>query len=73
MPALPPSPIAGAAHRLHEPAALAPEQCRDLLDSLAQIADPRHRCGRRHALATVLAVAVAAVLAGARSLAAIGE
>jgi predicted transposase YbfD/YdcC len=52
---------------------LAPDQCRDLLDYLAQIADPRHRRGRRHALTTVLAVAVAAVLAGARSLAAIGE
>jgi len=72
--ACPPSSlIAGAAHQLHEPAALAPEQCRDLLDSLAQIADPRHRRGRRHTLVTVLAVAVAAVLAGARSLAAIGE
>jgi hypothetical protein len=52
---------------------LAPEQCRSLLDYLAQIADPRHRRGRRHTLTTVLAVAVAAVLAGARSLAAIGE
>jgi hypothetical protein len=50
---------------------LPPERCRDLLDSLVQIADPRHRRGRRDALATVLAVA--AVLAGARSLAAIGE
>jgi predicted transposase YbfD/YdcC len=55
------------------PAALAPEQCRDLLDYLAQIADPRHRRGRRHALGAVLAVAVAAVLAGANSLVAIGE
>jgi predicted transposase YbfD/YdcC len=54
-------------------AALAPDQYRDLLDCLAQIADPRHRRGRRHALGAVLAVAVAAVLAGARSLAAIGE
>jgi DDE_Tnp_1-associated/Transposase DDE domain len=45
----------------------------DLLDYLAQVADPRHRRGRRHALGAVLAVAVAAVLAGARSLAAIGE
>jgi predicted transposase YbfD/YdcC len=52
---------------------LAPDQCRSLLEDLAQIADPRHRRGRRHPLGTVLAVAVAAVLAGARSLAAIGE
>jgi len=55
------------------PAALAPEQRRDLLGYLAQIADPRQQRGRRHALTTVLAVAVCAVLAGARSLAAIGE
>jgi hypothetical protein len=32
-----------------------------LLDHLAQLADPRHRRGRRHALGAVLAVAVAAV------------
>jgi hypothetical protein len=62
-----------AAQRLPAPATLAPEQCRSLLDDLAQLADPRHRRGRRHALTTVLAVAVAAVLTGARSLAAIGE
>jgi predicted transposase YbfD/YdcC len=71
-PAASSSPIP-AAHRLDPPAALAPDQCRGLLDYLAQLPDPRHRRGRRHALATVLAVAVAAVLAGARSLAAIGE
>jgi predicted transposase YbfD/YdcC len=67
------SPIPAAAQRLDAPAALAPEQYRDLLDYLAQITDPRHRRGRRHALTVVLAVAVAAVLTGARSLAAIGE
>jgi predicted transposase YbfD/YdcC len=55
------------------PATLAPDRCRSLLDDLTQIADPRHRRGRRHPLTTVLAVAVAAVLAGAKSLAAIGE
>jgi hypothetical protein len=73
VPACSSSPIPAAAHRLAAPAALAPDQCRDLLGYLAQIADPRHRRGRRHALGAVLAVAVAAVLAGARSLAAIGE
>jgi hypothetical protein len=67
------SPIPAAAHRRDAPAALAPEQCRDLLDYLAQIPDPRHRRGRRHTLGAVLAVAVAAVVAGASSLAAIGE
>ncbi|HEV8648087.1 MAG TPA: transposase family protein [Actinomycetes bacterium] len=70
---LPIIPIPAAAQRLAPPAALAPDQCRSLLDDLAQIADPRHQRGRRHALGAVLAVAVCAVLAGARSLAAIGE
>ena len=73
MPACSSSPIPAVAQRLASPATLVPEQCRDLLDDLAQIADPRHRRGRRHALGAVLAVAVAAVLAGAKSLAAIGE
>jgi DDE_Tnp_1-associated len=67
------SPIPSVAHRLAAPAALAPDQRPSLLDHLAQLADPRHRRGRRHGLGTVLAVAVCAVLAGARSLAAIGE
>jgi hypothetical protein len=69
----PSSPIPIAAHRLTAPPALAPEQYRDLLGYLVEIADPRHRRGRRHTLTRVLAVAVAAVLTGARSLAAIGE
>ena len=73
MPACLSSPIPAAAHQLDPPAALAPDQCRDLLGYLAQIADPRHRRGRRHTLVAVLGVAVVAVLAGARSLAAIGE
>jgi predicted transposase YbfD/YdcC len=73
VPACSSSPIPAVAQRLTAPAALAPDQCRSLLDRLAMIADPRHRRGRRHALATVLAVAVAATLAGAKSLAAIGE
>jgi predicted transposase YbfD/YdcC len=65
--------IPTAAQWLDAPVALAPDQCRSLLGSLAQITDPRKRRGRRHALGVVLAVAVAAVLAGARSLTAIGE
>ncbi|HZC98831.1 MAG TPA: transposase family protein [Actinomycetes bacterium] len=72
-PASPSSPILAAAQRPDPSAALAPEHYRDLLDCLAQITDPRHRRGRRHALTVVLAVAVVAVLTGARSLAAIGE
>ena len=73
MPAPRSSRIPTAGKRLDTPIALAPDQCRSLLDHLAQITDPRHRRGRRHPLVTVLAVAVAAVLAGATSLAAIGE
>jgi predicted transposase YbfD/YdcC len=47
--------------------------CPSLLFYLAAVPDPRHRRGVRHRLVTVLAVAVCAVLAGARSFTAIGE
>jgi len=67
------SPIPAVAHWPDAPVALAPDQCRSLLEDLAQITDPRQRRGRRHSLVGVLAVAVAAVLAGAKSLVAIGE
>ena len=43
-----------------------------LLDLLAQLPDPRKRRGRRHSLAGLLAVGIAAVTAGSRSFAAIG-
>jgi hypothetical protein len=43
------------------------------LDLLGQVADPRDRRGVRHQVVGVLAVAMAAVLAGARSFTAIGE
>jgi predicted transposase YbfD/YdcC len=46
---------------------------RYLLDLLSQVPDPRKKRGRRHALAGLLAVAVAAVIAGSRSFAAIGQ
>jgi predicted transposase YbfD/YdcC len=44
-----------------------------LLYLLAQVPDSRKRRGRRHALAGLLAVGVAAVIAGSRSFAAIGQ
>ena len=44
-----------------------------LLDLLAQIPDPRDRRGRRHPVAGLLAAGIAAVIAGSRSLAAIGQ
>jgi hypothetical protein len=50
-----------------------PEQSASLLRYLAAVPDPRDRQGLRHDLVGVLAVAVCAVLAGARSFTAIGE
>src|SRR5690348_14668329 len=44
-----------------------------LLDLLAQVPDPRKRRGRRHALTGLLAVGIAAVIAGSRSFAAVGQ
>lgn len=44
-----------------------------LLQALSAIPDPRRRRGRRHSLQSILLVAVCAVLAGARTYAAIGD
>ena len=44
-----------------------------LIDALEEIVDHRKRRGVRHSLASILAIAVVATLAGARSVAAIGE
>src|SRR5580698_10287127 len=60
-PPMPSSPMSAAA------------SSRYLLDLLAQVPDPRKRRGRRHSLAGLLAVGVAAVIAGSRSFAAIGQ
>src|ERR1700691_3928745 len=46
---------------------------RYLLHLLSQVPDPRKRRGRRHSLAGLLAVGIAAVIAGARSFTAIGQ
>ena len=48
-----------------------PARSQYLLDLLAQIPDPRKRRRRRHPLAGLLAVGIAAVIAGSRSFAAI--
>lgn len=61
---MPSSPTAGAS-RL--------ERADDLMSTLARVPDPRARRGRRYPLAGLLAVAVSAVLAGAKSFVAIGE
>jgi predicted transposase YbfD/YdcC len=52
---------------------LDPAVAADLLAALVKVPDPRARRGVRHRLVTVLAVAVCAVLAGARSYVAIAE
>ncbi len=44
-----------------------------LLDLLAQVPDPRKKRGRRHPLAGLLAAGIAAVIAGSKSFAAIGQ
>lgn len=44
-----------------------------LLDRLQRLEDPRKRRGIRHSLISTLAVAICAVLSGARSFVAIGE
>jgi len=49
------------------------ERAADLLAALKAVSDPRRSRGVRHRLVTVLAVAVCAVLAGARSYVAIRE
>jgi predicted transposase YbfD/YdcC len=52
---------------------MAAARSRYLFDLLSQVPDPRKRRGRRHALAGLLAVGIAAVIAGSRSFAAIGQ
>jgi predicted transposase YbfD/YdcC len=52
---------------------LRPAEPPDLLTYLATIDDPRARAGRRHPLVAILAIAAAAVLAGAKSMTAIAE
>jgi DDE_Tnp_1-associated len=59
--------------RIGSPTSRYPEPSGDLLSYLAQVPDPRDCRGRWHELPGLLAVAVCAVLAGAKSLAAIGE
>jgi predicted transposase YbfD/YdcC len=52
---------------------LRPAETPHLLAYLATVTDPRTRAGRRHPLVTILVIATAAVLAGARSMTAIAE
>jgi hypothetical protein len=52
---------------------LRPAETPHLLAYLATVTDPRARAGRRHPLVAILVLAAAAVVAGARSIAAIAE
>jgi predicted transposase YbfD/YdcC len=75
VPADPSSPIPAALTHLTHPD---PRQLQDadaphLLAYLATVPDPRAARGRRHPLVAILALTAAAVLAGARSIAAIAE
>jgi DDE_Tnp_1-associated len=67
------SPIPAAAADPDHARPLAVGGCPGLLERLAMLPDPRDRRGRRHPLASVLAVSAAAVAAGARSVTAIAE
>lgn len=58
---------------LDRPAYLGEADQRDLLQALAAVPDPRCRRGVRYRLASLLAVAVCAVLAGASTFAAIAD
>src|SRR5512133_2363687 len=64
MPAALSSPIPAAVTDPDHARPLAVGECPGLLERLAMLPDPRDRRGRRHPLASVLAVSAAAVLAG---------
>lgn len=59
--------------QLREHAEVAPGEVPGLLERLAEVPDPRDPRGVRHALTVVLALTACAVLAGAKSLLAVGE
>ena len=73
MPADPSSSIPSGLTALGHADPLRPAETPHLLAYLATVTDPRARAGRRHRLVAILALAAAAVLAGARSIAAIAE
>jgi DDE_Tnp_1-associated len=73
VPALVPSPVARIAVHRVPGGGVSPETRPSLLTWLAAIPDFWDRRGRRHGLVAVLAVAVCAVLAGAKSFTAVGE
>ncbi|WP_308295811.1 transposase family protein [Streptomyces sp. ISL-96] len=73
MPADASSLIPPALDQLREQQVVASEEVAGLLERLAEVPDPRDPRGVRHRLTVVLALTACAVLAGARSLLAVGE
>jgi hypothetical protein len=73
VPADPSSPIPPGLAPLCDASPLQEAEPPHLLAYLAAVPDPRSALGRRHPLVAILALAAAAVLAGARSFAAIAE
>jgi hypothetical protein len=73
VPAEPSSSIPSALAQLAHADPLGPADAPSLLACLAAVHDPRRAAGRRHPLVAILALAAAAVLAGARSATAIAE
>jgi len=73
VPADPSSSIPSGLTALGHADPLRPAETPHLLAYLATVTDPRTRAGRRHPLVAILVLAAAAVLAGARSIAAIAE
>jgi predicted transposase YbfD/YdcC len=73
VPADPSSSIPAALTQLAHADPLHPVDAPGLLAYLATVHDPRRASGRRHPLVAILAMAAAAVLAGARSMTAIAE
>lgn len=73
MPAPAFSPIPPALDQLRSQDTARPDEHPGLLACLAQVPDPRHPRGIRHALVYVLALVAAAVLTGATSLTAVSE
>jgi predicted transposase YbfD/YdcC len=73
VPADPSSSIPSGLTALGQADPLRPAETPHLLAYLAAVTDPRTRAGRRHPLVAILVLAAAAVLAGARSMAAIAE
>jgi predicted transposase YbfD/YdcC len=73
VPADPSSAVPPALAPLRDASPLQEAEPSHLLAHLAVLPDPRARAGRRHPLVAILALAAAAVLAGARSFAAIAE